>query len=126
MIKGDASEILALAADLRGAPAKAGLIVREVIQEGGEDLRDEWQGIAAVTAGDHGVHYPASIESDMVFSLGGATAEVGPNPAKKQGGMSFEFGSDMQPPHLDGLYALDAVEGPLAETLADRVAEVFE
>jgi hypothetical protein len=38
--------------------------------------------------------------------------DVGPNAAKKQGSMGrgFEFGSENQPPHLDGLRALDGAQ----------------
>lgn len=35
---------------------------------------------------------------------------VAPDPGMPQGGMSFEFGSSNQPPHLDGARALVAFE----------------
>ena len=122
MIKGDHSEVLALAVELEGAGFKAGLAARTVVQQAGDMFVDTWASIARGTAGEHGIHYPDSIEADMVFDLGGASVEVGPNPGMPQGGMSFEHGSRNQPPHLDGLYALDEVEGPFG----DRLGEVMD
>jgi hypothetical protein len=41
-----------------------------------------------------------------------------------QGGMSFEYGSRNQPPHLDGLHALDTI-GPRVESMFDAAAGVL-
>ena len=119
MIKGDASEILALAVGLQQAGVRAGAAIREPVLAAGEMIATVWRTGARMSSGEHGIHYPDSIEADMVFDLGGASVEVGPNPGMPQGGMSFEHGSKNQPPHLDGLYALDEVEGPFGDSLGE-------
>lgn len=83
--------------------------VREGVRTGGTLARDN----AKRTAGKHGKHYPNSITWDR--KVGGAfgfyRAEYGPDPAKKQGGMSFEHGSRNQAPHLDLAKSADVI-GP--------------
>lgn len=81
-----------------------------------------WADNARQTSGEHGKHYPASIDSELVFDLGGVSVDVGPNASKKQGtmGRGFEFGSQNQPPHLDGLRAMPDAEAN-AEALVDQV-----
>jgi hypothetical protein len=78
-----------------------------------------WRNNAVTTSGEHGKHYPDSIDSELAFDLRGVSVDVGPNGGKPQGGMSFEFGSRNQPPHLDGAKALDTIT-PRAETLVDQ------
>ena len=80
--------------------------------EAGEAFAEDWRDNAVETSGEHGKHYPNSIDSELVFDLGGVSVDVGPNAAKKQGSMGtgFEFGSVNQPPHLDGLRALDGFQ----------------
>lgn len=109
IFRGDASEIYRLAGDLTAVTAKMVPALRETIAEAGEAFADDWRANAVQTSGVHGKHYPASIDSDLVFNLRGVSVDVGPNSAKKQGSMGrgFEFGSENQPPHLDGLRALD-------------------
>ena len=59
------------------------------------------------TVGEHGSLYPRTIGYDTYD--GGLTAEIGPDVAMPQGGMSFEYGSSNQPPHLDLNRAADDV-----------------
>ena len=118
MIKGDASEILALAVGLQQAGVRAGAAIREPVLAAGEMIATVWRTGARMSSGAHGIHYPDSIEADMVFDLGGASVEVGPNPGMPQGGMSFEHGSRNQPPHLDGSRAVDEL-GPAIERRID-------
>jgi hypothetical protein len=54
----------------------------------------------------------------MKFAGFAIEVETGPERGMKQGGMSFEFGSRNQPPHLDGLRAM-----PLAAARLDRLAD---
>jgi hypothetical protein len=77
----------------------------KMLIEAGDDLRDAWKDNAKLTAGQHGKWYPNSIQckSDGPFAV-----EVGPTPGRRQGTRSFEFGSENQPPHLDGQRALEA------------------
>lgn len=113
MITFDTRELSALAADLgrisvRSVPAMIG-----VFKQGGNDLVHEWAANARATSGTHGKHYPESIDSEMQVGTN-IVVEVGPNPAKPQGSMSFENGSVNQPPHLDGQRAADVIV-PLLE-----------
>lgn len=109
IFRGDASEIYRLAGDLTAVTAKMVPALRATMEQAGEAFADDWRANAVVTSGVHGKHYPNSIDSELVFNLSGVSVDVGPNAAKKQGSMGrgFEFGSQNQPPHLDGLRALD-------------------
>jgi hypothetical protein len=111
-----ADEIRRLAADLSAAGPKMVRPLRKVWQEIGDRTAQEWAAIATTTAGAHGVHYPKSIDAELTFSTN-LSVEIGPNPAKPQGGMSFEKGSVNQPPHLDGLKAVDKMT-PVVEVMA--------
>lgn len=104
----DASELVAFSADLGKMAAGTAGAVFDVYHETARDLRDEWRKNATETAGEHGKLYPKSVTFDMRVSSS-IVAEIGPDPSMPQGGMSFEFGSDNQPPHLDGQFATDTV-----------------
>jgi len=82
------------------------------------------------TAGDHGKHYPASITSEMHSGLGlfGNTisGEYGPDVARPQGGMSFEFGSRNQPPHLDLARSADVVGPSFERSVHDEIGDLFD
>ena len=108
MIRFDTHELAALSAAMPKLGIRGGKAIHDVLTEGGRDLRDTWARNAAQTAGEHGRLYPQSIESNIALSTD-FVVEVGPNPDKPQGGMSFEFGSSKQPPHLDGQRAADEV-----------------
>ena len=108
MIRFDTHELDALAVEMPRLGVKGAKAIHDVLVEGGEDLRDQWAKNATETAGKHGRLYPKSIESNLVISTD-VVVEVGPNPNKPQGGMSFEFGSSKQPAHLDGQRAADEV-----------------
>lgn len=85
--------------------------VVKAVQSTAEDLRDQWRTNATATAGVHGKHYPKSINYKMKPSLTAVIAEIEPTAGMAQAGMSFEYGSVNQPPHLDGQRALDQI-GP--------------
>jgi len=125
--KGDASEVFELAADLRGIGAKAVPALRGSMGAVGEALAKDWADNARETSGEHGKHYPDSIDSELVFDLGGVSVDVGPNTAKKQGGMGkgFEFGSKNQPPHLDGLRALDGIQKRAERVIDSTIGHLF-
>lgn len=110
--RGDASEIYDLAGDLSQVGPKMIPALRVSMAAAGEAFADDWRDNAIETSGEHGKHYPHSIDSELVFNARGVSVDVGPNSAKKQGGMGagFEFGSVNQPPHLDGLRALDGAQ----------------
>lgn len=112
MFIGDAAEVYKLAGDLAQVGAKATLALREPMAAAGEAFAEEWRRNAVETSGEHGKFYPDSISSDFAFDTGGISVDVGPDISKKQGGMGagFEFGSENQSPHLDGLRALDGIQ----------------
>lgn len=120
LFHGDASEIYRLAGDMSQVGAKAVPALRTTMAAAGEAFAQEWSANARETSGEHGKHYPDSIDSELVFNLSGVSVDVGPNAAKKQGSMGrgFEFGSVNQPPHLDGLRALDGFQ-QRAERMVD-------
>lgn len=84
--------------------------VKAAVEDSAVDVRDLWRDNATQTAGKHGKHYPKSINYKMLPSLSAITAEIEPTPGMMQAGMSFEYGSRNQPPHLDGQRAKDAAE----------------
>ena len=92
MIKGDASEILALAVGLQQAGVRAGAAIREPVLTAGEMIATVWRTGARMSSGAHGIHYPDAISAELVFDLGGVAVDIGPESGKPQGGMSFEHG----------------------------------
>ena len=119
MIFIDSRELGALARDFGKISATATRTLIPVFKEAGDQLVKTWAANARETSGVHGRHYPDSIDSEMQISTD-IVIEVGPNPAKPQGGMSFEYGSVNQPPHLDGQKAAD-VEIPRIDRRIDTV-----
>lgn len=77
---------------------------------------------AKASAGSHGKHYPNSI---TVERRGLLEVEYGPDSALPQGGMSFEYGSRNQPPHLDLNKSADIVGPKLGEKVLDAVDGLF-
>lgn len=122
IFRGDASEIYELAQDMSTVSAKMIPALRSAMSQAGEEFARQWSENAVETSGTHGKHYPKSIDSELVFNAGGVSVDVGPNSAKKQGSMGagFEFGSENQPPHLDGLRAFETI-GPSVEALVAAV-----
>lgn len=115
-----AEEFYALARDFEESGAKVGTAVYGAYKGTGEAFRDQWKGNAQETSGVHGKWYPASITTETVVVVGAVQVETGPDTAFKQGAMGrgFEFGSENQPPHLDGLRAM-----PMAERTLDRLSD---
>lgn len=115
-----ANEIAGLAADLGKASAKVAAGLYTVYKESGDAFARDWTSNARETSGTHGRYYPDSITSETRVALG-IEVETGPDSSRKQGSMGrgFEFGSENQPPHLDGARAL-----PTAEQRLLRAADV--
>lgn len=113
-----ADEIFDLARDFGKAPAAVASGLFDAFKGAGEGFRDDWKHNAAATAGEHGKHYPDAITTENRFAGTSILNETGPESARPQGDMSFEFGSEKQPPHLDGALAM-----PLAEKRLDRLAD---
>lgn len=113
MIRFDTRELAALSVELGRTGFRLTGQMQKVFTDAGDDLVEAWASNARSTAGEHGKHYPDSIDKELLVSRD-IVVEVGPNPDKPQGGMSFEFGSSKQPPHLDGQHAADEIVPRLA------------
>lgn len=124
---GDASQVYKLAGDLTQIGARSVPVLRGVMGQAGEAFAQEWRGNAVATSGEHGKYYPDSIDSELVFDIGGVSVDVGPNSGKKQGGMGkgFEFGSENQPPHLDGVRALDSMQDRTEAMIDATIGALF-
>jgi hypothetical protein len=121
-VKIDASELIALGAQLAQLTndIKDPSSLRSAIREEAKAIQRTWRDDARVKAGAHGKHYPNSITFETrTEGVLHVVAEVGPDPSKKQGGMSFEFGSRNQPPHLSGQKAAQESEGRLVGRMND-------
>ena len=94
--------------------------LRSAVKDEAEQVKKAWVEDARVKSGKHGKHYPNSItmETRTVGPLH-VEAEVGPDASKPQGGMSFEFGSKNQPPHLSGQKAAQGLEDRLERRMND-------
>ncbi len=127
MIRGDASEVYRLAGDLSQIGFRTVPVIRESMTAVGEAFATEWRKNAEETSGTHGKWYPQSIDSGLSFTVTTVTVEAGPNTSKKQGGMGpgFEFGSENQPPHLDGLRALDGMQVRAERVIDATVGHLF-
>jgi hypothetical protein len=127
MIRGDASEVYRLAGDLSKVGFTTIPALRGSMLAVGEAFADDWARNAVETSGEHGKHYPNSIDAELVFSVTTVTVEAGPNTAKKQGkmGRGFEFGSENQPPHLDGLRALDGIQARAEKIIDATIGHLF-
>jgi hypothetical protein len=126
-LRSDASEVYKLSADLAQVGPRSVTAIRGVMGGIGEAFAREWASNARETSGEHGKHYPDSIDSELVFDITGVSVEVGPNSAKKQGSMGrgFEFGSQNQPPHLDGLRALDGIQARADRVMDSALGHLF-
>lgn len=118
----DASELNRFAVDLTSAGENVIEPARKILRQDARKLRNSWRQRARHSAGRHGKHYPRAITDEVLSNV----ALIGPESGLPQGGMSFEFGSRNQPPHLDGSRALDKW-GPIfvkhMTELADDVVE---
>ena len=110
MISVHVSDLTLLSAELGKSQLRLAAQAPAVLMEAGTYLEQQWRIRARATAGTHGRWYPSAIKSRMVGPL---AVEVGPREGMRQAGMSFEFGSSNQPPHLDGQRALMATEPTL-------------
>ena len=101
---------------VRQVPKDCRRVVREGIRAGNEVAKAN----AKTSSGTHGKLYPRAFSYEMHtgFSGFGSTiysGEYGPDIAKPQGGMSFEFGSRNQKPHLDLAKSADIIGGSFAQ-----------
>lgn len=97
-----------LEADAARVPVKAAADMARAVRRNAEQGNRTAKANARRTAGSHGKHYPNSFTAESITPL---TWEYGPDASRPQGGMSFEFGSRNQPPHLDLAKSAD-IQGP--------------
>lgn len=111
-----------LARDIRKAAVKieAGLprLVKRNAELGQKLARESVRRNAPI----YGVHYDDAITTERTGKL---EWEYGPDSAMPQGGMSFEFGSRNQKPHLDLNNAADIVGPKLARDVHELIARAF-
>lgn len=112
--------------DLASDCAKIATGARTVMSK---TLRDEARlgnelakGNARRTAGAHGKHYPNAFTVEALSPL---VWEYGPEASRPQGGMSFEFGSRNQPPHLDLAKSADIIGPRLGGAVLNDVGDMF-
>lgn len=127
MFSGDASEVYALAAGLTDVGAKAVPALRSGMAQAGEDFARAWKSDAARTHDSHAKFYPDSIDSELAFSIGSVSVDVGPNRGSKQGflGRILEFGGEHSPAYMTGARALERQEGPVERTVANALDPLF-
>lgn len=105
-----------LAEDMAGIPVRARKDMRATVREGvkvGNSLAVDF---AKRSEGSHGKWYHRAFSTEMRPTFEGfgtaiISGEYGPDISKPQGGMSFEFGSRNQKPHLDLARSADII-GP--------------
>lgn len=105
-----------LAADMADIPARARVDMRATVREGIKVGNSLARDFAARSEGAHGKHYHKAFTTEMRPTFEGFgsvifSGEYGPDIARPQGGMSFEFGSRNQKPHLDLARSADTI-GP--------------
>ena len=112
-----------LAADMAAIPPRAmkDMIstVREGIKTGNVLARD----FARRSSGSHGKLYPRAFSAEMKLygALGLIAGEYGPDESRPQGGMSFEYGSRNQKPHLDLARSADVIGGAFAREVREKI-----
>lgn len=116
------------AAALTAVSAGAVPALRATMAVAGEAFAKQWADNARETSGEHGKHYPNSITSNLALTFATVSVDVGPDRSKPQGGMGkgFEFGSKNQPPHLDGVRAMDASAVVTGAAVMATIDKVFD
>jgi len=118
-----ADEVFGLARDFGRASAAVTSAVFDVFRDEGKKFTEQWRANAKATARKHGKHYPNSITDEMRIGTN-IVFEAGPESGRPQGGMGpgFEFGSQNQPPHLDGARAMTGATQAIMDG-ADKAIE---
>lgn len=124
ILRFDTRGLDALAVEIPRSGTEAAKAISKILDDGATKLRDTWKRNAKETSGVHGKRYPDSIEVVRVVSTD-LVYEIGPNPAKPQGGMSFENGSVNQPAHNDGKKAADEIIPLIEGRIATAAFHLF-
>lgn len=113
-------DIEGLAVDLTAIAMEAPTDMADMVRHNADAGARYAKSFAKQSAGKHGKLYPRTITTERTGLL---QYEYGPDSALPQGGMSFEFGSRNQPPHLDLAKSADLIGPRFArdvEKLPDR------
>lgn len=94
--------------EMRRIPGKAATAAARSVKTRAEQGNRSAKAFATKSAGSHGKHYPDAFSAEAISAF---EWEYGPDASKPQGGMSFEYGSRNQPPHMDLNKSADIV-GP--------------
>lgn len=112
----------ALVRDLEAQPVRevegTAKAVRNAAQRGNRAASQ----FARKSAGAHGKHYHRAFTAEM---LSARSAVYGPDASRPQGGMSFEFGSRNQPPHLDLAKSTPVAGEVLARGIGDMLDRLY-
>ncbi len=111
-----------LADDMAGIPPRAREGMVRAVASNAREGNAVASEFARESARAHGVHYPDAFDAEM---LGELKWEYGPDASKPQGGMSFEFGSRNQKPHLDLAKSADIIGPQLAKDVGDVADRLF-
>jgi len=118
-----------VATDLAQIRAEARPKLRGVVRDGVRAGTILAKDNATRTAGRHGRLYPRAITSSMDAGLGlfgnVISGEYGPERDRDQGGMSFEFGSRNQKPHLDLARSADIIGPQFEREVDEAVGDMF-
>lgn len=120
---GDLGELRALLHDVATevTPRARRVLVRGALNIK-NDWRRRWSGLA------HAPALPYAISYDTASRGYTASAEIGPDKAKRQGSLGnlIEYGSVNNPPHPGGSPALDAEEPKFQRALEDLGTKLLE
>lgn len=112
-----------LAKDMAEIPARAIVDMRNTVRNGIKVGNAVAKDNAKRSAGRAGKLYHKAFTAEMNAGLGlfGNTisGEYGPDRSRDQGGMSFEFGSRNQKPHLDLARSADLIGPAFAKEVRD-------
>lgn len=101
-------------------------VIRRGVMTGNQVAKDN----ARRTAGRHGRRYPSAFTWEVrppFFGFGAAvySGEYGPDIARPQGDMEFEWGSRNQEPHLDLNKSADLIGPAMPREVGDALDKVF-
>lgn len=122
----DASQLHALAADIRMGYKEAAKDARAVVSKGAvnikNDWRREWAGLS------HAPALAAAVTYDVKVLARGIEAEIGPDKNKRQGSLGnvIEFGTSRNAPHPGGAPALAREEPRFAKAAEDLIAGILK
>lgn len=108
--------------DMRALPAKAARETAKVVRDNARLGNRIAKANAKQSAGRHGKHYHKAFTAEPI---GPFEWEYGPDSARPQGGMSFEYGSRNQPPHLDLNKSADVIGPKLRDDVGDMLDGLF-